>query len=45
MGSGTTFGWLVSNRRLSKEYEGLLASSEAMICIAMTRVMRRQLAA
>lgn len=40
-----TFGWLVGNRRLSKDYEGLPASSEAMIYIAMTRLMRRRLAA
>ncbi|HYQ90993.1 MAG TPA: IS5 family transposase [Candidatus Competibacteraceae bacterium] len=40
-----TFGWLVANRRLSKDYEGLPASSEAMIYIAMTRLMLRRLAA
>jgi putative transposase len=40
-----TFGWLVGNRRLSKDYEGLPASSEAMIYIAMTRLMLRRLAA
>ena len=40
-----TFGWLVGNRRLSKDYEGLPASSEALIYIAMTRLMLRRLAA
>lgn len=40
-----TFGWLVGNRRLSKDYERLPASSEAMIYIAMTRLMLRRLAA
>ena len=40
-----TFGWLVANRRLSKDYERLPASSEAMIYIAMTRLMLRRLAA
>ncbi|HEX6479331.1 MAG TPA: IS5 family transposase [Ktedonobacteraceae bacterium] len=40
-----TFAWLTQCRRLGKEYEVLLASSEAMIYIAMTRLMLRRLAA
>jgi len=39
-----TFGWLTQCRRLGKEYEVLPASSEAMIYIAMTRLMIRRLA-
>ena len=40
-----TFAWLTQCRRLSKDYEGLPRSSEAMIYIAMTRLMIRRLAA
>lgn len=40
-----TFAWLTQCRRLGKDYEGLVASSEAMIYIAMTRLMLRRLAA
>lgn len=39
-----TFAWLTQCRRLSKDYETLLVSSEAMIYIAMTRLMVRRLA-
>jgi putative transposase len=39
-----TFAWLTQCRRLSKDYEELPASSEAMIYIAMTRLMIRRLA-
>jgi putative transposase len=39
-----TFAWLNHHRRLSKDYEELTSSSEAMILIAMTRVMLRRLA-
>jgi putative transposase len=40
-----TFGWLSQYRRLSKDYEVLPSSSEAMIYIAMTRLMLRHLKA
>ena len=39
-----TFAWLGLNRRLSKDYERLPATSEAFIYIAMTRIMLRRLA-
>ena len=40
-----TFAWLTQSRRLSKDYERFSSSSEAMIYIAMTRLMLRRLAA
>jgi putative transposase len=40
-----TLAWLTQCRRLSKDYERLSSSSEAMIYIAMTRLMLRRLAA
>jgi len=39
-----TFAWLGQSRRLNKDYEYLPESSEAMIYIAMTRIMLRRLA-
>lgn len=39
-----TFGWLVRNRRLARDYERLTATSEAMIKIAMIRLMAARLA-
>jgi len=39
-----TFGWLNKNRRLSKDYECLTETSEALIQIAMIRIMVRRLA-
>ena len=39
-----TFGWLGRYRRLSKDYEGRMDNSEAMILIAMTNLMSRRLA-
>ncbi len=39
-----TFAWITQCRRLGKDYETLPASSEAMIYIAMTRLMIRRLA-
>jgi putative transposase len=40
-----TFAWLGRFRRLSKDYEALIETSEAMIRIAMIRLMIRRLAA
>jgi putative transposase len=39
-----TFGWLGRYRRLSKDYEELPATSEAMIYAAMIHLMVRRLA-
>jgi putative transposase len=39
-----TFSWIDQNRRMSKDYERLPATSEAFIYVAMTRLMVRRLA-
>jgi len=39
-----TFGWLGRYRRLSKDYEVFTATSEAMIRLAMIRLMVKRLA-
>ena len=39
-----TFGWLIRSRRLSRDYERLTSHSEAMIKIAMIRLMAIRLA-
>jgi putative transposase len=39
-----TFSWIGQNRRMSKDYERLTATSEAFIYVAMVRVMVRRLA-
>lgn len=39
-----TFGWLTKQRRLSKDYEALCETSEAMIYAAMIRLMLARLA-
>jgi putative transposase len=39
-----TFGWLGRCRRLSKDYEEQIASSEAMIQLAMIQLMLKRLA-
>jgi putative transposase len=39
-----TFAWLGQSRRLSKDYERLPPTSEAMIYAAMSRLMLRRLA-
>ena len=38
-----TFAWLGHSRRLSKDYEFLPQTSEAIIYIAMTRIMLNRL--
>ena len=38
-----TFGWLGRYRRLSKDYEGLTESSQALIYAAMVHIMIRRL--
>ncbi|WP_438363986.1 transposase [Streptomyces viridosporus] len=39
-----SFGWLVRNRRLARDYERLTVTSEAMIKVAMIRLMLVRLA-
>jgi transposase len=39
-----TFGWLNKNRRLSKDYECLTETSEALILVAIIRIMAHRLA-
>ena len=39
-----TFSWIDQNRRMSKDYERLTATSEAFIYVAMPRLMVRRLA-
>jgi putative transposase len=39
-----TFSWIGQSRRLSKEYERLCSTSEALIYVTMTRLMLRRLA-
>ena len=38
-----TFGWLGKSRRLSKDYERKVQTSEALIEVAMIRLMLRRL--
>jgi putative transposase len=38
-----TFSWFGQSRRLSKDYERLCATSEALIYIMMIRLMLRRL--
>jgi putative transposase len=39
-----TFGWLMRNRRLSKDYERKAQSSESFMKVAMIRLMLKRLA-
>jgi transposase len=39
-----TFGWLSRNRRLSKDYECKVQTSEALIEVATVRLLLRRLA-
>jgi putative transposase len=39
-----TFGWLGRFRRLSKDYEFLPATSEAVLYLAMIQILTRRLA-
>jgi len=43
-GRADLFSWLGQNRRTSKDYERLAATSEAFIYVAMSRLMVRRLA-
>ncbi len=38
-----TFGWLNKHRRLSKDYKTLTETSEAMVYVAMVRLMLARL--
>jgi putative transposase len=38
-----TIGWLCRNRRLSKDYEGLPKTGEALVYMAMVRLMLKRL--
>jgi hypothetical protein len=38
-----TFSWTDQNRRMSKDYERLTETSEALIYVAMSRLMARRL--
>lgn len=38
-----TFGWLGRNRRLSKDYEGLLKTGEKWIYLSMIRLMLKRI--
>ena len=39
-----SFAWIGHNRRMSKDYEKLCATSEAFVYAAMSRLMLRRLA-
>jgi putative transposase len=39
-----TLSWIDQNRRMSKDYERLCASGEALVYAAMIRLMTRRLA-
>jgi putative transposase len=39
-----TFSWIDHNRRMSKDYERLTETSEAIIYVAMSRLMVKRLA-
>jgi transposase len=39
-----TFSWTGQSRRLSKDYERLCTTGEALLYVAMTRIMLRRLA-
>ena len=39
-----TIAWIDQNRRMSKDYERLAATSEAFIYVAMSRLVLRRLA-
>jgi putative transposase len=43
VGGGADFAWLGRYRRLSKDYEFLTTTSEAVIYLAMTRLLLRRL--
>ena len=39
-----TFSWLAAHRRLARDYEGCVAHSEALVWIALSRILLKRLA-
>jgi putative transposase len=39
-----SFSWLGQNRRMNKDYERLMATSEVFVYVAMTRLVLKRLA-
>jgi putative transposase len=39
-----TIAWILRNRRMSRDFEFLAQTTEALVCVAMIRLMVRRLA-